>query len=130
MIYGIGCDIVEVSRFKKNVEKSGFIDRFFNKEEKCSETSNVQYLSEYYAARFAVKEAFSKALGTGIIGFDLRDVFVKKNSEGCPYICVTGRALEVLHLRCGQKCNFFVSISHEKNYAMAYVVIEKEDGTR
>ena len=64
-IFGIGTDIVKVSRIKKFVKKKTFITRLFNKKEvlKCKKTKNP---SNCFAKRFAAKEAFSKALGTGI----------------------------------------------------------------
>jgi len=123
MIYGIGTDITEVKRFQKWVKDSDIINRFFNKEEMSSAKSESSKC-EHYAARFAAKEAFSKALGTGI-AFDLKDVFIKKNSEGKPFLQIENSAKKLLDERCG-KCNVHVSLSHEKEYAIAYVIIEKE----
>ena len=125
MIYGIGCDIVQVSRFAKIIEKNSFINRFFNKEETLSTMTNVQHAAEHYASRFAAKEAFSKALGTGIIGFELKEIFIVNKESGQPELKVTGKALDLLKSRCGMEARVFVSLSHEKEYAMAYVVIEK-----
>lgn len=122
MIYGIGTDITEVRRFEKWVKDSQMINRFYNEAEKCSGTVAAQ--CQHYAARFAAKEAFSKALGTGL-AFDLKDVFIKKNDEGKPFLMIQGTAKKLLDERCG-KCNVHVSLSHEKEYAIAYVIIEKD----
>jgi len=128
MIYGIGCDIVQVSRLKKMIEKQGFVNRFFNIEEQIENSNgSLQHMAEHYAARFAAKEAFSKALGTGIVGFELKDVFVTKMPSGQPLLNVTGSALELLNQRCGNDCNVLLSLSHEKEYALAYVIIESKN---
>ncbi|MCR4735661.1 MAG: holo-ACP synthase [Treponema sp.] len=125
MIFGIGTDISKVSRFKSWVEKPEMLERFFNKEEIIS-GKNFNFLCEHYAARFAAKEAFSKALGTGITGFPLTDVYIKNEASGKPDLLVINQAREVLEKLCG-KCKIHVSLSHEKEFAIAYVIIEKED---
>ena len=79
MIFGIGCDIVKIERFVSSCENQDFIKRYFSVEEikaqekKCK---SVLQKAEYYAGRFACKEAFSKALGTGVRNFDLADISV------------------------------------------------------
>ena len=123
MICGIGVDMTTVERFIKWVEKPEMIDRFFNKEEKTS-NPNIVFQKEHYAARFAAKEAFSKALGTGISGFELKEVYITHNEEGKPVLNVEGAALALMNKRFGN-CNVFVSLSHEKEYAVAFVVLEK-----
>ena len=128
MIFGIGTDIVETRRFKKWIENPSILNRFFASEEqfasKTVESRHENALCQHYAVRFAAKEAFSKALGTGIWGFDLKDVFVTKNSEGKPSIELRNGALELFQKRCGE-ANIFVSLSHEKEYATAFVLIAK-----
>ena len=122
MIFGTGVDIVEVNRFSKLINNPDFINRFFNKEEQ-QEYNNEQAMSEHYASRFAAKEAFGKALGTGLAGFSLTDVFVKKNENGKPYLEIQNKAEEILKNNCGE-CKIHLSISHEKTFAVAYVIIE------
>lgn len=126
MIYGVGTDISEVKRFKKWVENPSIIHRFFADEELFSSEGNPEEgkVLQHYAARFSAKEAFSKALGTGIKDFSLKEVYVLKDSEGKPFINVSGNAEKVLKKRCGE-CSIHLSISHEKDYAVAFVVIEK-----
>ena len=119
MIKGTGCDIVKVSRFEKWVSSS-MIGRFFNEKELLNGNACVARQCEYYACRFAAKEAFSKALGTGLTGFSLRDVYIKKNAE----LIVENKALERVKEIFGEGCIFHVSLSHEKEYAVAYVIIE------
>lgn len=124
MILGIGTDITKVSRFTKWVENPELIERFFNKAE-LKKSSNVKALCEHYAARFAAKEAFSKALGTGITGFSLKDVYIRNEDSGRPVLCVQNSAAKLLEQLCGS-CSLNVSLSHEKEFAIAFVIIEKE----
>jgi len=132
MIFGIGIDITDVRRFRKWVLNPSMLSRFFNEHEQTEdgyvasrdpEERRLSAVCQHYAVRFAAKEAFSKALGTGITGFDLRDVYIEKTAEGKPELCVQNTAAEILSRRCGG-ARLFVSLSHEKEYAAAVVVIE------
>ena len=117
MIAGIGTDIADVRRFEKWVKDPSILERFFA----GSESARCQH----YAVRFAAKEAFSKALGTGITGFGLKDVYIINDSEGKPLLNIEGKALSVMKEWFGD-CKAFVSLSHEKDYAIAFVVLEKK----
>ena len=122
MIAGIGTDIAEVKRFEKWVQNPQMLERFFNEKE-LSTAKSDSAKCQHYAVRFAAKEAFSKALGTGITGFSLKDVYITNNSEGKPLLNIEGEALSLMKERLGE-CNAFVSLSHEKEYAVAFVVLE------
>ncbi len=124
MIYGIGTDITEVRRFERWVSSPGMCARFFSRGE-IMEHGSLSARCQHYAVRFAAKEAFSKALGTGI-SFDLRDVSVGKDPDGRPFLSVTGSAMELMRRRCGD-CKVHVSLSHEREYAVATVIIEKTE---
>ena len=133
MIFGIGIDIAKCERFSKWLKSPGMVERFFNQNEILQATAAGAPLTpaqesarlQHYAARFAAKEAFSKALGCGLL-FDLRDVWVENEDSGRPVLKLKGSALEALKKRCQdwQRAKFFVSLSHEKEYAAAQVVIE------
>ena len=123
MIAGIGTDIAEVKRFEKWVQNPEMIERFFHEKERSSAKSEAAKC-QHYAARFAAKEAFSKALGTGITGFGLKDVYITNDSEGKPLLNIEGAALSLMKERLGE-CRAFVSLSHEKEYAVAFVILEK-----
>ena len=85
-IYGIGTDIVEVNRIKKSIKKKLFIQKIFSKEEilKCKKIKNP---SNCFAKRFAAKEAFSKALGTGISkGINFNEIIILNEKNGKPFI--------------------------------------------
>ena len=124
MIYGIGVDMTTVERFEKWIDKPQMINRYFNQQEKTS-NPNIVFQKEHYAARFAAKEAFGKALGTGITGFNLSDVYIKSEPNGRPVLIVQDSAKQMLNKICGE-CNLHVSLSHEKNNAIAVVIIEKK----
>ena len=129
MICGIGCDITDVSRMKKWVRDEKMIRYVFNEQEivDSGKYSSEQKLCEHYAARFAAKEAFSKALGTGLCGFSVKNVFITNGDEGEPILHIESKAKDILEKKFG-KCNVHVSLSHEKNSAIAFVVIEKAEG--
>ena len=126
MICGIGCDIAKISRVGRWVEHPGMLTRFFNENERFpGETASPGRLMEWYAARFAAKEAFSKAIGTGFSDFKLADIYIEKNDDGQPFLRVTGGAREKLESLCGRDAQVHVSLSHEKEYAVAFVIIER-----
>lgn len=129
MIVGIGCDLVEVSRLRKWISKPDMLKRFFNEKEMCGNLSDAK-MCEHYAVRFAAKEAFGKALGTGICGWQLKDVFVQKDSLGKPFLIVEGDAKNILEKKTeasfpSEELALHLSLSHEKDYALAYAIIER-----
>ena len=118
MIIGVGTDISEISRVEKACEKQNFI-------EKCYTDKEIEFIgsrAESLAGNFAVKEAVSKALGTGFRGFALRDIECLRDELGKPYVVLHGGALERFESIGGNK--ILVSISHSKSDAIAFVVIE------
>lgn len=120
MIFGVGCDIIEIHRIAEMDKR--FLEKHFTEKERDLFEKKKQPQS--VAANFAAKEAFSKALGTGIRGFSLIDVEVLRDDLGKPYINLHNGVKEL----CEKKGigEIFVSVSHSKEYAMAYVVLEKE----
>ena len=112
MIKGIGVDICQCSRFEGKERR--FLEKIFSDEE-----LSVSLQCDYLASRFAAKEAFSKALGTGIRGFSLREVRVAENELGKPYFILSGRAGKL-----AEGLELSLSISHEREYAVAMVVAE------
>lgn len=115
MITGIGVDIASVSRFEGKERR--FYERFLGPEELRDEIT-----AEYAASRFAAKEAFSKALGTGVHGFSMKEVAVVEDGLGKPSFSLSGKALE----RAGGRC-FQLSLSHDGGFAVAFVVAEHEE---
>ncbi|HYK73441.1 MAG TPA: holo-ACP synthase [Pseudoneobacillus sp.] len=116
MIFGLGVDIIELDRIKTIIERQPkFIQRILTKKEQMSfEQLNTQRKIEFLAGRFAAKEAFAKAKGTGI-GKELSflDIEIEPDDKGKP--CIILPMKEGVHL----------SISHSRDYAIAQVIIEK-----
>ena len=124
MIVGIGTDITEIARIEKAVEKYGsrFSDRIFTKHEQEYCESYKKGKFEHYAARFAAKEAFSKAIGTGITdGFKFNEIGITNETSGKPVIQLYGGLLE----RWGD-CKIHISLSHTSTLAIAMIVLERE----
>ena len=124
MIKGIGVDVVHVNRMKRWREIPGLLERFFHEEELSSALEKGNSADQSLAARFAAKEAFGKALGTGFMGIVLKDIMVKNKHNGQPEIMVSGTALSALE-NCGAE-KIHVSLAHERDIAIAMVVLENE----
>jgi len=122
MIFGIGIDIVQVKRMKRWLDTPGLTERYFHQDELPSSLANGERAAQSLAGRFAAKEAFGKALGTGLAGIDLKDIIVVNNRNGKPDIRVTGTALAALVQSGADKTH--LSISHEKDNAVAMVILE------
>jgi holo-[acyl-carrier protein] synthase len=125
MIYGIGTDIIEVSRIHAVMEKDiGFREKIFTSGEIAyCETKKHKY--ENYAARFSAKEAFMKAIGTGWrFGIRFADIDVYHDEFGKPLIRLYGKAEELAKIEGISKIH--VSLSHVKEIATAVVVVEKD----
>ena len=124
MIVGVGVDVVETRRIQRALERFGdrFLERVFCPSEidACFKKRNpVPGLS----ARFAAKEAFSKALGTGFRnGIRLIDICVEQDQLGAPSIFVNGVAREFLKKL--EVSRVHVSLSHERSYAVSVVILE------
>jgi holo-[acyl-carrier protein] synthase len=115
MIKGVGIDIIEIKRIEKLIEKTEkFVDRILTAKEKEKYETLVGHRKiEFLAGRFSAKEAFSKAVGTGIgEGLRFTDIEVSQNPNGKPFI--SSPLTDGVHL----------SISHSKEYAIAQVIIE------
>ncbi|PID29709.1 MAG: ACP synthase [Candidatus Cloacimonadota bacterium] len=127
MIFGTGCDLIEVERIRKAMERNpGFKQKIFTgKEINYCEQRKSGYQS--YAARFAAKEAFFKAIGTGIRDkLKFTDAEILNNENGKPVMNITGHSKEILTENNITKVH--VSLSHLKSTAMATVILEKNGG--
>lgn len=122
MILGIGIDVVHVYRMRRWEKVSGLFQRFFNEQELAAALAKGEGGILSLAARFAAKEAFGKALGTGLHGLALREISVLNDPHGKPHIHLYGKALAAVERFGGKRV--FVSLSHERDNALAVVVIE------
>ena len=123
-IFGIGTDIVDISRIKRLFNKNRKIKKkiFSKKEIKYCESRPNKIAS--YSKRFAAKEAFSKALGTGVSkGISFNEISVTNNKEGAPYIELLGKTKIISKKLIKKKNKIYLSLSDEKKYALAMVVI-------
>lgn len=122
MVLGLGTDIAEVARIAKSVEDTRFKERVFSSAEiaYCESRANK---NESFAARFAAKEAFFKALGTGWRGgLAFNEVEIIKDELGKPSVRLTGTTAEIIAER--NTISIHVSLSHTKETAIAVVIIE------
>ena len=122
-IYGTGSDIVDNSRIKKALKKKNFKKRIFSINEiKAVENKFNQIAS--FAKRFAAKEAFSKALGTGISeGLSFKDISINNDKKGKPYITLLGKSKSIVQRTIKRRYKTFLTISDERKYALAMVII-------
>jgi len=132
MILGIGTDIVETARIASLLDsaKERFLARNFTDEEQSLSLKrghNGGHCAATLAKRFAAKEACAKALGTGISGGILfKEIGVMNDKKGAPALTLTGEALKRLEVitPAGKTARIHLSLSDEKEYACAYVMIE------
>ncbi len=123
MVIGLGSDIVSVRRVAGVASRrSGFAARILTQPEMAIYEERGRS-AEFLAGRFAAKEAFLKALGTGLgSGILFSDIEISPGTSGDPRISFRGRAMEFFNRIGGRET--FISISHEKEYALAVAIIE------
>lgn len=121
MIIGIGTDIIEIHRIEKiMVRTSSFVEKSFtNNEIEYFKSKGLK--GNVIAGNFAAKEAISKALGTGFRGFGLKDIEVIRDDLGKPVVNLSDKIYKLLDIK---EFNMHVSISHSKENAIAYAVME------
>lgn len=124
MIFGIGTDIVEIDRMQRSLGKGDEFKRLVYSKAEIEYCESQGNSIASFAGRFAAKEAFLKALGTGWVGeMKLYEIAVINDKEGKPSFNISGEVQEVYETK--KVTNLHLSISHSKNYATAVVVIEK-----
>jgi len=132
MIIGLGCDIVQVSRFNRG---DSFINRFMRKHFTLNEVKDIEKrrenilpenLIQTVATRFAAKEAVSKALGSGFQeGITLKDIEILHDDMGCPHVTLYKNALSRAYLISNnQQFTMHITLSNEREYVNAVAVIE------
>lgn len=122
MITGIGLDFVAVTRIAHWLDDDALCRRFFHPSELEAVKSRGAEAARSLAARFAAKEAFAKALGTGFAGLTLMDIRVENERSGKPRLVLEGTALKAMKL--AGATSVHLSITHEKNLAAAQVILE------
>ena len=125
-VIGTGVDIIENSRIKKSILNKSFLYRVFtNKEILISK--NIKNKANYFAKRFAAKEAFAKSLGTGFRNdFNFKDISVVNDKLGKPSFFITKKIKNMIKKKFKiSRFNFFLSISDEKKHSIAFVILQK-----
>lgn len=125
MIISVGTDIIEVYRIRETIERTPrFSIRVFTEDERLYCESKGLAAAQSFAARFAAKEAFLKALRTGWRGkISWHDVEIKNDEWGAPYFIIKGEALRILEEMGADKIH--LSMSHTTEHATANVILEK-----
>lgn len=121
MIIGIGTDIVRVGRIRAAAENRRFFEEYFGARERAM-INNRTDAAKCAANNFAAKEAFAKALGTGVRGFSLKEIEILRDDLGRPYISLSGAANDAA-VRAGVK-NIHVTLSDTEENSVAFVVLE------
>lgn len=124
-ILGIGVDIIQNSRIKRLIIKKSFINRSFGKQE-IELSKKVKNKVNYFAKRFAAKESFVKSLGTGFrANLNLKDIEILNDKLGKPYFFISKKIHNIINKKFKiKRFNLFLSISDEKEYSIAFAVIE------
>jgi holo-[acyl-carrier protein] synthase len=121
MIKGIGIDIIELNRIKNSIDKNNrFANRILTQNEMTvfNQLQTKRRKIEYLAGRFAAKEAFAKACGTGIGRLSFQHIEIISGANGAPVLTAKGYEMD----------RIFISITHSHDYAVAQVVIEVKEG--
>jgi len=126
-ILGIGVDIVENSRIKKSLKNNLFVKRIFSNSEILI-AKNLKDKKNYYTKRFAAKEALAKSIGTGFRNnLNFKDISIVNNKMGKPSFIISEKIKKIIKKEFKvSSFNFFLSISDEKKYSIAYVILQKK----
>ena len=125
-IIGNGVDIIKNSRIKKLIKNPKFVSRIFTEDE-INASKKIKNKTNFFAKRFAAKEAFVKSIGTGFRkGINFNDINVKNNKLGKPILSFNNNVRKILIQKFkSNKFSIYVSLSDEKYYSIAYVIINK-----
>jgi len=124
---GIGVDIVQNSRIRKSITNKNFLLRIFTKDE-INKSKKTKNKIAFFSKRFAAKEAFSKALGTGFREtLNFKDISITNNKNGKPSIKINNKLCNLINKKFKtKKINVLLSISDESEHSIAFVILEKK----
>ena len=125
-ILGIGVDIVQNKRFKLLVKNKKFLSRTFGTKE-LERSKKTLNKTNYFAKRFAAKEAFAKSLGTGFRNnLNLRNIQILNDNIGKPYYYKSKTINNLIERKFKiKRYNLFLSITDEKDYSIAFAILQK-----
>ena len=123
---GIGVDIVENKRIKSSIKNKNFVNRLFSKNEILI-SKKFSNKTNFFSKRFAAKEALVKAIGTGIReNFNFKDIQILNDKLGKPYYLINSKITRFIKEKKRIKSfKLFLSISDEKEYSIAFTIIQK-----
>ncbi len=126
-ILGIGVDVIENKRIHYLIKNKDFIKRTFGKKE-VKLSKKISNKTNYYAKRFAAKEAFAKSLGTGFRNnLNLKDIEIFNDKIGKPYYLKSKKMNNIINNTFKvKKYDLFLSISDEKDYSVAFTILQKK----
>ena len=126
-ILGVGVDIIDNLRIEKSLKKQTFIKRIYTINEIVT-SAKIKNKVAYYAKRFAAKEAFSKSIGTGFRDdFNFKDISIINDKKGKPTFILSEKLKKLIKKKFNvASFNLFLSISDEKKYSIAYVILQKK----
>ena len=124
-ILGIGVDVIQNKRIQNLINNKFFIKRTFGKKE-IKFSSKSKNKTNYFAKRFAAKEAFAKSLGTGFrYNLNFKDIEILHDKIGKPYYSKSKKITNIINKRFKiKKYDLFLSISDEKNYSVAFTILQ------
>mgnify|MGYP005734656633 FL=1 len=124
-IVGIGVDIIENKRIKNSLKNLKFKKRIYSNKE-LAQSSLSKNKVGFFSKRFAAKEAFAKALGTGFRdNLNFKDIEIINDKKGKPYYLKSKKISKIIHKNFNiKKYNCFLSISDEKDYSTAFTIIQ------
>ena len=124
---GIGVDIVQNSRIRKSITDEKFLLRIFTNDE-INKSKKIKNKTAFFSKRFAAKEAFSKALGTGFREtLNFKDISITNNKRGKPSIKLNNKLHNLINKKFKtKKINVLLSISDESKHSIAFVILEKK----
>tara|TARA_B100000900_G_scaffold363594_1_gene337687 strand:+ start:129 stop:521 length:393 start_codon:yes stop_codon:yes gene_type:complete len=127
-ILGIGVDIINNNRLKKLIKNKNFLKRLFTHEE-IKNSKFFKNKTSYYSKKFAAKESFSKALGSGFRnGLNFKDIEILNDKLGKPYFILNKKIQKIIFNKLNEKkIDLFLSISDEKDYSVAFTIIQTKN---
>ena len=125
-ILGIGVDIIENKRIKNSIKNIQFMKRIYSLNE-LNLSKTIKNKTNYFSKRYAAKEAFAKALGTGFrINLNFKDIEIINDKMGKPHFVKTKKITSIIQKKFKVKnFNCFLSISDEKDYSIAFTIVQK-----
>ena len=126
-ILGIGVDIIEKTRIEKLLKSNLFIKRIFSDSE-ILKAKKINDKKSYYSKRYAAKEAFTKSIGTGFRNnLNFKDISIVNDKMGKPSFIISEKIKKIIKKEFKvSSFNFLLSISDEKKYSIAYVILQKK----